>query len=164
MYNNYLKNKSKKKHLTDELIAELEHICGPSKDLTLVSVETKPLFWIIFRDEDGLNILQPDLYVATSYIDYIDHWFIEIDQGNESESDVIEKCLDYLKYFQTAVWEEESDLFPVVVWLAKDEARKEQFRRAITEGLPPHHKTFLVITRNELEKMLRQMIGTEELC
>ena len=162
MYKDYLKNKSERKRLADELIAELERICLPSKDLELLSVEARPLSWLSCWSEDGITIIRPDLYVVTSYVDYIDHWLIEIDLGDDGEK--TERCLDYLKYYQTAAKPTESDLFPVVVWVAKDEVRKEQLRRAITEKLPPHHKMFLVIIPDELEKMLRQMIDTKELC
>ena len=55
-------------------------------------------------------------------------------------------------------------MFPLVVWLVKDAERKNSIKMYIRENLKDLPKMFLVITPDELEKMIRQFIGTEELC
>ena len=55
-------------------------------------------------------------------------------------------------------------MFPLVVWLVKDADRKEKMKSFLRENLKDQPKMFLVITPDELEKMIRQFIGTEELC
>jgi len=52
----------------------------------------------------------------------------------------------------------------MVVWLVKDEARKEKLRQYIRENLPPQPKMFLVITPDQIGKMVRNFIEPEELC
>lgn len=55
-------------------------------------------------------------------------------------------------------------MFPLVVWIVKDADRKNGIKEYIREKLNGQPKMFLVITPDELEKMIRQMIDVKELC
>ena len=55
-------------------------------------------------------------------------------------------------------------MFPLVVWIVKDAGRKESLKQYIRASLKAQPKMFLVITPDELEKMLRQFIDSKELC
>ena len=87
-----------------------------------------------------------------------------MDLGTESPTQVVEKCQTYLRYYNTGIEQRKQEVFPMVVWLVKDEARKEKLRQYIRENLPPQPKMFLVITPDQLGKMVRNFIEPEELC
>ena len=119
---------------------------------------------ISYKDGDKVNYLKPDLYAITEYDGYEDHWFIEMDLGTESLSQVLDKCNMYLRYYYTGIEQKATEMFPLVVWLVKDAERKNSIKTYIRENLKDLPKMFLVITPDELEKMIRQFIDTKELC
>ena len=55
-------------------------------------------------------------------------------------------------------------MFPLVVWIVKDADRTNCIRESLQEHLKSQPKMFLVITPDELEKMVRQLIDTKGLC
>lgn len=87
-----------------------------------------------------------------------------MDLGSESVPQVLEKCNVYLRYYYTGIEQKETGMFPFVVWIVKDAARKESLKDAIRSNLKGQPKMFLIITPDELEKMLRQFIDMKELC
>ena len=143
---------------------QLTCICRESHDLSLEQVDNEPSCWRRYKDSGKVCYLKPDLFAITGYDNYEDRWFIEMDLGSESTAQIIEKCNAYLAYYYTGVEQKETDMFPMVVWIVKDNARKEKLRSSIRSAFISQPKMFLVITPNELEKMLRQFIDVQELC
>ena len=139
-------------------------LCRDSEDLSLELVDTEPSCWRKYRDDNRTCYLKPDLFAVTSYDGYEDRWFIEMDLGSESMTQVSEKCNGYLRYYYTGLEQKATEMFPLVVWIVKDSQRKENLKACIRENLQGHPKMFLVITPDELEKMLRQFIDAKELC
>lgn len=148
---------------TNECAVQLTLICRDSNDLTLDAVDTEPTCWRKFKNHAGVCCLKPDMFVVTSYEKYEDRWFMEIDLNTESSTVIIEKCNAYLEYFYSGIEQKETGVFPVVVWVAKDKARKSKIYQYIRDSLKGHPKIFLVITPDEIEKMVRQYINTKEL-
>ena len=70
----------------------------------------------------------------------------------------------YLRYYYTGIEQKATGMFPLVVWVVKDADRKNGIKEYIREKLNGQPKMFLVITPDELEKMIRQMIDVKELC
>ena len=147
-----------------ECAIQMESICRPSKDLDVIKLETEPPCWRSFQENGKTVILKPDLYAVTRYDGYEDYWFMEVDLGTESTSQVTDKCKVYRRYFFTEMEQAENDVFPLVVCIVPDEKRKEKLKAAIRSALPPDPKMFLIITPDQLERMLRQFIGSEEMC
>ena len=148
-----------------ECAIQMTCISRNSYDIDLEQVDSEPACWRCYRDADGhLCYLKPDLFVITNYDNYEDRWFIEMDLGTESPTDVVEKCDAYLRYFYTEIEQRETQMFPLVVWITTDEARKQRLREYISEHTKGHPKMFLVITPDQIEKMLRQFIDAKELC
>ena len=108
--------------------------------------------------------MKPDLFTITTYQKYEDRWFIEMDLGSESPRQVVNKCDAYLRYYYTGIEQKETGMFPLVVWIVKDSARKEKLRSSIKESMKAQPRMFLVITPDELEKTLRGDVKTKELC
>ena len=147
-----------------ECAVQLICLCRGSEDLTLELVDTEPTCWRRYRDGDKVNNLKPDLFAITGYDGYEDRWFIEMDLGSEPMTQILDKCNAYLRYYYTGIEQKATEMFPLVVWLVKDADRKEKMKSFLRENLKEQPKMFLVITPDELEKMIRQFIGTEELC
>lgn len=147
-----------------ECVVQLTLICRNSHDLSLESVDTEPSCWRKYKTDGRVCYLKPDIFVITSYEKYEDSWFIEIDLSTESSSQIIDKCNAYLEYFYTGIEQKETGVFPIVAWVVKDSARKEKLNQTIRENIKGQPKMFLVITPDELEKMIRQYIDNGELC
>ena len=147
-----------------ECAVQMEVICRESEDLEVVSVDSEPSCWRPFTQDGRIIQLKPDLYAVTTYEEYEDHWFLEMDLSTESKQQVVEKCRVYLNYYKTGIEQVKHDLFPLVVWIVPDKNRKRVLIESIKTGLPSHPKMFLVITPEELEPMLRQYIERDELC
>lgn len=147
-----------------ECAVQLICLCRDSEDLSLELVDAEPSCWRKYRDDNRTCYLKPDLFAVTGYDGYEDRWFIEMDLGSESMPQVLEKCNAYLRYYYTGLEQKATEMFPLVVWIVKDSQRKENLKACIRENLQGHPKMFLVITPDELEKMLRQFIDARELC
>lgn len=147
-----------------ECAVQLTDICRGSEDLTLEAIETEPACWRRFPDSGNVCFLKPDLFAITTYEDYEDRWFIEMDLGTEPVSQVVEKCNAYLRYYYSGVEQRDTGMFPLVAWIVPDEARKERIRESLREHFKAQPKMFLVITPGELERMIRQFIDQKELC
>lgn len=147
-----------------ECVIQLTMICRNSHDLVLEAVDTEPSCWRKYKSDGRVCYLKPDISVVTSYEKYEDSWFIEIDLSTESSTQIIDKCNAYLEYFYTGIEQKETGVFPIVTWVVKNKARKEKIRQYIRENIKGQPKMFLVITPDELEKMIRQYIGNGELC
>ena len=147
-----------------ECVVQLTLICRNSHDLSLEAVDTEPSCWRKYKSDGRVCYLKPDIFVITSYEKFEDSWFIEIDLSTESSSQIIDKCNAYLEYFYTGIEQKETGVFPIVTWVVKDNTRKEKLKQTIRENIKGQPKMFLVITPDELEKMIRQYINNGELC
>ncbi len=147
-----------------ECAVQLICLCRESHDLNLESVDTEPSCWRKYKDGDRVNYLKPDLFAVTNYDGYEDRWFIEMDLGSEAPMQVVDKCNIYIRYYYTGLEQRATEMFPMVVWIVKDQARKDTLKSYIRENIKGHPKMFLIITPDELEKMLRQFIDWQELC
>lgn len=101
-------------------------------ELELIEVETEPNNWRSFTGPGGgAQILKPDLYAVTAAGDYEDSWFIEVDRGTEATPTLITKCLIYQRYWATGQSQAQFGVFPLVVWLMEDSARRARVLAAI---------------------------------
>jgi hypothetical protein len=111
-----------------------------------------------------MTALRPDMYAATICGEYEDRWFIELDLHTESPSKVIEKCRRYHDYYRSGLEQKLHNVFPLVVWIVPDAARKESVTKHIREAFQKQPKIFIVITPEELETLIRQGVERGELC
>lgn len=147
-----------------ECAVQMTALCRYSYDLNLVAIDTEPTCWRRYNDDGAVAYLKPDLFTITTYQNYEDRWFIEMDLGSESPRQVVDKCNAYLRYYYSGIEQKGTGMFPLVVWIVKDTARKEKLKEYIRDSIKGQPKMFLVITPNELEKMLRSDVDTKELC
>lgn len=147
-----------------ECAVQMTSLCRYSADLNLVAIDTEPTCWRRFTDSGKAVYLKPDLFAITIYQKYEDRWLIEIDLGSESMRQVVDKCNTYLHYYYSGIEQKETGMFPLVMWIVRDIARKERIREYIRDSIKAQPKMFLVITPGELENVLRGDIDTKELC
>lgn len=107
------------------------------------TLTTEPRNWRRYLGPHGdARWLKPDLYVVTVHTDaegeYEEHNFLEIDLGTEHLARIQAKCRIYATYQATGAYQAEHGLFPAVVWLTPNAARKAALRAAVaaTNGLP----------------------------
>ena len=147
-----------------EVALQVRLICRSEKNMKLDWLDTEPEAWRYFYAGGREQILKPDLFAITELEKYEDRWFFEMDLGTESPSKVVEKCLLYLAYYQSGKEADYSEVFPLVTWIVPDQKRKVSLKRNISAALPKTPKMFIVITPEELPKLLKQGISPEELC
>lgn len=147
-----------------EAAVQLTTICRDSHDLTLEMVDSEPSCWRPFRDNGRVIQLKPDLFAVTTYAEYEDRWFIEIDLNTESVSQIVDKCNVYLNYYHTGIEQRETQMFPLVLWIVPDDVRKKRLQEYIRERIVGQPKMFLIITPDQLEQTLRQNSDPKELC
>lgn len=112
-------------------------------NLRIEGLVTEPSNWRSYLGPGGeTQWLKPDLYGVTSSRDgdgeYEEHAFLEIDLGTEHVPRIQAKCRMYAAYAVTGAYQAKHGLFPHVVWLSSDPARRKVLRKAIssTRGLP----------------------------
>lgn len=146
-----------------EISIRLTEICREHAS-SLSVLELEPDCWRTYSDYGAMVSLKPDLFAVTVSDDYEDRWFFEIDLATESPAKVIEKCDRYHKYYRTGLEQEESEVFPLTVWLVPDNTRKERLITHIREAFEKQPKLFAVITTDELEHLIRYGGTKEILC
>ena len=153
-----------------ETAVQLHTICKASESFTLKKVDPEPSCWRTFKDSYYKTVyLKPDLYAVTVERlpdggTFQDSWFIEMDLGTEAPTQIVEKCQTYLRYYNTGIEQDRHGVFPFVVWLVKNEARKQKLIQYIRENTPEQPKLFMVITPDLLGKMVRQYLDGSVTC
>lgn len=102
-------------------------------ELTGVQIEQES--WRSYLSLAGqTDHLKPDLAAITATPEFEDHWFIEIDLGTEHLPTIQRKCQQYQTYRQTGTEQANSNVFPIVIWVAPTPVRADKLRQAITGG------------------------------
>ncbi|MBV9487422.1 MAG: replication-relaxation family protein [Frankiaceae bacterium] len=119
--------------------------------IELSSHQSEPHSWRPYLGVGGQReIVKPDLTAVTATGDFEDHWFFEIDRGTESLPTVARKCQQYERYRRSGQEQRHSGVFPLVVWVVRDEVRQAKVLTLIraTRHLDPD--LFRVTTLAEL--------------
>lgn len=123
--------------------------------LELLNVEVEPACWRRFIGSGGAyEIIKPDLLIVTAAGAYEDCWYVEIDRGNESPASVARKCRTYAAYWRTGFEQERIGTFPLVLWVAPDEARAKRVQRVISEARNLKSDLFRVTTSERLVEVI----------
>lgn len=134
-------------------------------ELTIKEVLFEPRNWHYFDYQGKQEILKPDLTAVVSHHGYEYRFMIEMDLGTESISTVISKCIRYHKYRQTGIEQAKNDIFPMVLWITKDESRKQKLEASIKDQLKKNPNIFVVISASEFTSLMTlQDIPEDKLC
>lgn len=146
-----------------EIAIKFTEICREHEP-QITALQLEPECWRAYSSAGVSLSLKPDLYAATTTEEYEDRYFIEVDLDTESPAKIIEKCQKYHAYYRSGLEQEESEMFPLTVWIVPSDSRKEKLIRHLKEAFDKQAKLFAVITCNELEHLVLDGGDREMLC
>lgn len=149
---------------TADVAIELTELCRESRSLRLPTLQTEPDCWRSYSEYGNILTLKPDLFAITIADQYEDRWFIEMDLDTESPSKIVSKCEKYHKYYRTGLEQQESEVFPLTVWIVPTTDRKQRLASHIRQTFDKQPKLFAVITKDELAHLIRHGGDGEMLC
>lgn len=138
-----------------EIAVELTELCRERQGVKLSLIQAEPECWRTYSEYGTVLALKPDLFAVTISGQYEDRWFIEVDLDTESPAKVINKCERYHKYYRSGLEQQEAEVFPLTVWIVPTAARKEKLITHIKAAFDKQPKLFAVITKDELEHLIR---------
>ncbi len=107
-----------------ELYVQLR-LAARAGQLDLLAFDAEPNCWRASVDGfGGQTTLKPDAFVRLGIGAYEDLFFIEVDLASESRNVVARKARAYLDYFQTGAEQAERGVFPRVLLLTTNAARR----------------------------------------
>lgn len=146
-----------------ETAIKLIEICR-EREPHITTLQLEPECWRAYSSAGVTCSLKPDLYAATMSEKYEDRYFIEVDLDTESPAKIIEKCQKYHAYYRSGLEQEESEMFPLTVWIVPSINRKEKLIRQLRETFDKQAKLFAVITCDELEHLILEGGDRGMLC
>lgn len=146
-----------------ETAIQLIEICREYEP-EIVSLQLEPECWRAYSNAGTSLSLKPDLYAAAMTEEYEDRYFIEVDLDTESPAKIIEKCQKYHAYYRSGLEQEESEMFPLTVWIVPSITRKEKLIRSLREAFDKQAKLFAVITCDELKHLILEGGDRDMLC
>ena len=127
-----------------DVAVELTELCRKGRGLSLT----------ILQEYGKVLALKPDLFTITVSGQYEDRWFIEVDLDTESPSKIVSKCEKYHKYYRTGQEQQESEVFPLTVWIVPSTDRKERLISHLKQAFDKQPRLFAVITKDELPHLI----------
>jgi hypothetical protein len=118
-------------------------------------VQVEPACWRSYGGIGGERLtLKPDLFAITTTGEYEDHWFIEVDRSTESLPTLLRQCQRYEAYRRSGHEQATNDVFPLVVWVVLDEARRARLRKAISVASALDEALYRVVVPDDLVALL----------
>jgi hypothetical protein len=123
------------------------HELHRQRAVELIDLEPEPAAWRSFLAPTGSREwLKPDLFAITASGEFEDHWFLEADLATEHPPVVVRKAHTYQRYAATGMHQARHGLFPAVVWVVPDAARKDTLHKALAGDRGLQRELFQVIT------------------
>lgn len=145
-----------------ECAVQITEICRTHTRLD--ALQPEPECWRTYSEYGAMLALKPDLFAITVSGQYEDRWFIEVDLDTESPAKIIGKCEKYHRYYRSGLEQQEAEVFPLTVWIVPTVARKENLIAHIREAFDKQPRLFTVITKDELEGLIRYGGDKGALC
>jgi hypothetical protein len=128
----------------NELYVQLEE---SQAQWRLERFDAEPRCWRRFVGVGGRpQILKPDAFLVGTDESYEDHYFIEIDRSTESLPRIVEKAQQYISYWESGREQVRDGVFPLVLWIAPTQRRREQLVEALSEVDAEHWRLFVTST------------------
>jgi len=117
----------------------------------LLDVAIEPASWRRYPARHGGTVtLKPDLFAAAAGPQYEAHFYIEVDRATESIPTVLKQCHFYEDYRRSGFDQDDSGLFPRVLWAVPDQQRAGKLRAAIDRDRHLDGELFIVTTIDSL--------------
>lgn len=108
----------------------------------------------VCRAGGAQRILKLDLMITTSSATYDDHWYVEVDLGNESLPVLLRKCTAYDDYRRTGRAQAEHGIFPQVLWVLPSLVRVARLQSAIATASALSSRMFVCTAGDPLIETL----------
>lgn len=119
----------------------------------------EPGAWRSYTGPQGTTAhLKPDAFLIASQGEFEDRWFIEVDLATERRGALERKLGVYLSYFRSGIEQATTGVFPRVIWMVPDPARR-QFMEDIIEKLGAPEGLFTV---TETSHAIETLAGGED--
>jgi len=113
----------------------------------IVSFEAEPACWRRYFGPGGSpRWLKPDADLVIEGPEFEDRYFIELDRGTEFPSRIAAKARGYVSYYHSGHEQAESIVFPLVVFVVPNEARRSQLVDVLSALPAEHWALFAVLT------------------
>jgi hypothetical protein len=113
----------------------------------LLRIETEPDCWRHWTGPGGnREVLRPDLYTVVGVGNDELHWFVELDRATEHQPAIRRKCATYDAYYRSGQEQQKHGVFPRVLWVVPDVARKQSLQQTIAGDKRLTQPLFLVTT------------------
>lgn len=147
-----------------DVAVQLTELCRDNHRMKLSALQPEPECWRTYSEYGTILVLKPDLFAVTLSDQYEDRWFIEVDLNTESPVKIVEKCEKYHQYYRSGLEQQESEVFPLTVWIVPTAERKERLIAHIRETFDKKPKLFVVITKDELAYLIQHGGDERMLC
>jgi hypothetical protein len=125
-----------------------------------VDFASEPGCWRSFFGLGGERIvLKPDAYVRLRLGRYEDRWFVEVDMGTEPRSTIARKAEFYRRYRQSGTEQAKVNVFPRVLFVVPDDARKEVITEVLSRQPADAWQLFVVARMDEAVSRLARGAG-----
>lgn len=147
-----------------EVAVQLTELCRGNRRMELSALQPEPECWRTYSEYGEVLVLKPDLFAVTLSDRYEDRWFIEVDLDTESPAKIVGKCEKYHRYYRSGLEQQESEVFPLTVWIVPTAERKERLIAHIREAFDKQPRLFAVITNQELAHLIQHGGDERMLC
>lgn len=138
-----------------EIYVLLHELNRQRKIQAIDKFQFEPNCWRGWLDNHaGRMILKPDCYIEISLDDYLDSYFIEVDKNTESLARVINKCKQYIRYYNLNLEQKDTGVFPLVLWVTPDDKRKLAIEKRIQHDLQDYWDLFQVVTLDDFQDFI----------
>ena len=121
----------------------------------LLRFEAEPDSWRRYPGPGGGRLsCKPDAYAAVRHDDYDEAWFLEVDRATESPTVIARKASVYLQYLASGREQATAGVFPWVLFLVPDEARRQVLVRTLAKVKAPDPKFFQVVLQSGVARLL----------
>lgn len=119
---------------------------------TVESFDGEPTAWRSYIGAGGTTShLKPDAFTLTAQGEFQDSWFIEMDLATERRGAIERKLRAYLSYFRSGVEQTRTGVFPQVIWLVPDLARRQFMEDIIGRIGGPKELFTVAVSSEEIE-------------
>jgi hypothetical protein len=123
--------------------------------IEFIEFASEPGCWRGFAGPGGYQrVLKPDAFVITASGEWEDRWLIEVDRGTESPSRLRTKLATHISYYQSGREQADTDVFPKILWIVPDDARRTVLIDLLASLAPEHWKLFAVCTDDQFNEVI----------
>ena len=109
-----------------------------------------------FKIDGKKTSIRPDMFICVKIDGPRYFMYIEVDLGTEGAAEIAAKCKRYIDYHRIGKAKEEHGVFPLVLWVVPDEARKEWIRKTVSKATKGWTRIHSVVTLEEFPRLLAE--------